>query len=162
MFCESCGNPIKKQADICPECGVRNGRSGGPRTAAGGGAKPTAEPSGRLAAAGIGGVAAFFLSFLPLIGQIGGGVIAGYLRGSDTRESTITGAYAGGIASIPVVAIYGLLLFFGSAGVASEGAGAGGSLVVGSVALLFLAGFYVVLGAGGGAIGASVTNRAKP
>ena len=27
FFCRSCGEPIKKEAEICPECGVRNGGS---------------------------------------------------------------------------------------------------------------------------------------
>jgi len=30
VFCESCGEIIKKQAEICPNCGVRNGRSTSP------------------------------------------------------------------------------------------------------------------------------------
>lgn len=29
MFCESCGEPIKKEAKLCPHCGVRNGNVGG-------------------------------------------------------------------------------------------------------------------------------------
>lgn len=28
IFCRSCGEPIKREADICPECGVRNEKSG--------------------------------------------------------------------------------------------------------------------------------------
>lgn len=36
IFCRSCGQPIKKEAEICPECGVRNERevqsSAGART----------------------------------------------------------------------------------------------------------------------------------
>lgn len=27
IFCRSCGEPIKKEAEICPECGVRNNKS---------------------------------------------------------------------------------------------------------------------------------------
>lgn len=29
QFCSSCGEVIKKQAEICPECGVRQGESSG-------------------------------------------------------------------------------------------------------------------------------------
>lgn len=29
MYCRSCGEPIKKAAEICPECGVRNTASSG-------------------------------------------------------------------------------------------------------------------------------------
>lgn len=29
VFCESCGEAIKKDAEICPNCGVRNGSVGG-------------------------------------------------------------------------------------------------------------------------------------
>lgn len=30
MFCRSCGETIKKQAEICPNCGVRNEEGGSP------------------------------------------------------------------------------------------------------------------------------------
>jgi hypothetical protein len=30
VFCRSCGEPIKQQAEICPECGVRNTARNGP------------------------------------------------------------------------------------------------------------------------------------
>ena len=30
VFCRSCGEPIKEQAEICPECGVRNTARNGP------------------------------------------------------------------------------------------------------------------------------------
>lgn len=29
VFCESCGEPIKKAAELCPHCGVRPGSAGG-------------------------------------------------------------------------------------------------------------------------------------
>lgn len=28
VFCRSCGDPIKEEAEICPECGVRNEKAG--------------------------------------------------------------------------------------------------------------------------------------
>ncbi|MCL9812982.1 zinc ribbon domain-containing protein [Natranaeroarchaeum aerophilus] len=28
VFCRSCGEPIKKRAEICPNCGVRNNKAG--------------------------------------------------------------------------------------------------------------------------------------
>lgn len=158
QFCESCGSVIKKEADICPECGVRNHQSTG-----GGGNKSPAEPMGRLAAAGIGGLVAFFASVIPLVGHIGGGVVAGYLRGDDRRESTICGAYAGSIASIPTVLLFGLLFFIGAIGGASEGAGSFIAVVVGGVVVIaFVTGIYAGLGALGGYIGAAITNRGTP
>lgn len=32
VFCTSCGEPIKKKAEICPGCGVRNDAAATPRT----------------------------------------------------------------------------------------------------------------------------------
>lgn len=29
IFCRTCGEPIKKEAEICPHCGVRNEKAGG-------------------------------------------------------------------------------------------------------------------------------------
>lgn len=31
MFCESCGEAIKEEAELCPNCGVRNGQVGSGR-----------------------------------------------------------------------------------------------------------------------------------
>lgn len=42
-FCRSCGEPIKKEAEICPHCGVRN--EGAPRTVR----RSTATPAGATA-----------------------------------------------------------------------------------------------------------------
>lgn len=28
IYCRSCGEPIKKKAEICPECGVSNDKGG--------------------------------------------------------------------------------------------------------------------------------------
>jgi len=36
VFCESCGEAIKKEAQLCPNCGVRNGKSGGSGRSSGG------------------------------------------------------------------------------------------------------------------------------
>ncbi|GAB3680056.1 hypothetical protein GCM10028857_02250 [Salinarchaeum chitinilyticum] len=37
MFCESCGEAIKKEAELCPNCGVRNGSVSGGGGGGGGG-----------------------------------------------------------------------------------------------------------------------------
>lgn len=36
VFCESCGEPIKEAAELCPHCGVRPGKAGGGGGAGGG------------------------------------------------------------------------------------------------------------------------------
>lgn len=43
VFCESCGEPIKKAAELCPHCGVRPGNAGSGGSA--GGARSTHDPS---------------------------------------------------------------------------------------------------------------------
>lgn len=52
IYCRSCGSPIKKKAEICPECGVANeyreetaGASDGAAAAGGGGREPAAATS---------------------------------------------------------------------------------------------------------------------
>jgi hypothetical protein len=48
VFCESCGEPIKKAAELCPHCGVRPGNVGGGGSPGGGttgGATSSHDPS---------------------------------------------------------------------------------------------------------------------
>lgn len=132
------------------------------------------EPTGRLFAVLIGGAVGFAASFLlgliPFlglvlgpIGMMGGGVVAGYLRGSELTESTLTGGLAGLVGIIPS-ALLGLLFLsvFGFSAI-TEG---GGEFAVGFgfIALIFLVAlaFNVGLAALGGAIGSAITDRAPP
>lgn len=63
-FCSSCGEVIKKEAEVCPECGVRQNNAGG------------AGPGGQIKNPGIAAVASFFFTGLGQIynGQIGKGI----------------------------------------------------------------------------------------
>lgn len=132
------------------------------------------EPMGRLVAALIGGVIGFVSSFLlgliPFlglllgpIGMMGGGVVAGYLRGSELSESALTGGLAGLVGIIPSAALGVLFLsVFGFSAIA-EGGGefAVGFGVIGLIFLVALV-FNVGLAALGGAIGSAITDRAPP
>lgn len=44
IFCRSCGDPIKREAEVCPECGVRNQKSTS-RSRSGGQKSATHDPS---------------------------------------------------------------------------------------------------------------------
>lgn len=158
-YCTSCGTPIKREAEICPECGVRQRDDS--RT---GGATPS-EPSGRYVASFVGGMIALFVGFvLPFIGQIAGGAVAGYLRGDDTTEGAIVGSLAGLVASIPAALVFFLLIVLGLVGSITGGDAAGGFAVVivfGGI-LVFTVGAFVVLCAIGGLIGAAITDRPAP
>lgn len=158
-YCTSCGTPIKREAAICPECGVRQREDS--RTSAG----SPSEPSGRYIASFIGGVVSLFVGFfLPFLGQIAGGAVAGYLRGSDTTEGAVVGSLSGFLASIPAALVFFLLLALGLVGSVAGGDAAGGFAVVvvfGGVLALIVGG-YVVLGAIGGLVGAAITDRPAP
>lgn len=161
QYCESCGSVIKKKAAVCPECGVSTpGATGGTRSS---GSTTTQEPMDRYPAAGIGGGVALVVGFfLPIVGQVGGGAVTGFLRGPDAKESTICGGISGLIAAIPAMVIFGLLLFLGAIGSMSEGASAlGGIVAVGLILVLFVA-IYAGLGALGGFIGSILTDREAP
>lgn len=159
LYCRNCGAVIPEAAATCPECGVREAgehQSGATST--------KNEPSGRYLSAFVGGIVSFVVGWIPIIGPAAGGVVAGYLRGSDTRESAITGLLANVIASIPMMGLALLFMILGGIGAATEGAG--GDVALG---LLFWAGlfavsfvYFFVLGAAGGALGAAITNRREP
>ncbi|WP_280535403.1 zinc ribbon domain-containing protein [Halopenitus sp. POP-27] len=58
VYCTSCGEPIKREAELCPNCGVRNDAAGGGRRGSGGaaGGRPAggATASAGTAASGTG------------------------------------------------------------------------------------------------------------
>jgi hypothetical protein len=153
-YCPECGSRIDAEAAICPECGVAQ-ESAERQTAP--------EPASRILAAAVGGVVTFILGWIPLIGPIPGGVVAGYLRGSDVTESTLTGLLANVLASIPGVLLAVLFLFLGGLGAVMEGdGGAAVGLVVWLIIFALAFAYYYALGALGGFIGAKVTDRGEP
>lgn len=135
------------------------------------------EPSGRWIAAVIGAAASFTIgvvvSFIPIVGGllglagtlVGGGV-AGYLRGSDTKESALTGALAGVLVTLPFVLLLAVvMLFFGAMFVeeiAMAGFDGGLFFLVFGVFVMVGVAINAVLSAIGGAIGAMVTDRRPP
>jgi len=142
--------------------------------------QPGPEPTSRLIAALVGGTVGFMaaavMGVIPLLGLVlgpagllvGGGV-AGYLRGSDTKESTITGGLAGALASVPtalLMAAFALLFGFSTivtpeADGGSAGVGVGIIAIFGVFTLMGVA-IAVVMSAVGGAIGAEITDREPP
>jgi len=158
QYCSNCGSVIAEAAELCPECGVR------PDGEAQSGATNTSnEPSGRYLSAFVGGIVSFVVGWIPLIGPAAGGVVAGYLRGSDTKESAITGLVANVIAAIPMMGLALLFMVLGCIGAAAGGEG-DAALGLFVCAIIFLASFvyFFVLGAAGGALGAAITNRDAP
>jgi len=158
QYCRSCGAVIKKQAEMCPKCGVR--QKSRKRSSTGSSSDPE-PPSSRLAAAGIGGVVALIGSLIPVLGQFLGGIVAGFLRGPDTRESTICGALAGLIASIPSALFFGFLLFLGIIGSAAGGDGLAAVVFLGFLLVTIIV-IYAGLGAAGGFVGAMISDRSPP
>jgi len=134
------------------------------------------EPLGRLTAGVIGGVAGFAIAVtfnvvpvvgtvLGLAGPVIGGGIAGYLRGSNTKESTLTGALAGVVGSIPLVLFAGLVLVLFGALLVGDGGDitvSGGLMIVAAFIVVFAVVLSAVLSAIGGAIGAGLTDRREP
>lgn len=158
QYCSNCGAVIAEAAELCPECGVRpDGEQLSDATSS------SNDPSGRYLSAFVGGIVSFVVGWIPLVGPAAGGVVAGYLRGSDTRESAITGLIANVIAAIPMMGLAILFMVLGGIGAASDG---GGDVALGLFvwALIFVASFvyFFVLGAAGGALGAAATNRDAP
>lgn len=120
-------------------------------------------PSGRLIAAIAGGAVAFFIGIIPLLGPIGGGVVSGYLRGSDTKEGVLTGGLAGLIASIPGALLAFLFLVLGGVGALIEGNGEAALGLIVWIAVFLVAIVYMIVFCGlGGAIGAAISNRRAP
>ena len=157
-YCSSCGAVIADRAELCPECGVRQGDDASGDTASSAG-----EPSSRYLSAFAGSVVSFFVGWVPIVGPLAGGAVAGYLRGSDTRESAVSGLIANVLAAIPMMALAALFLLLGGIGAASEG---GSDVALGLFlwAVIFAGSFvyFFVLGAVGGALGAALTSRRSP
>lgn len=157
-YCESCGAAIAEAAEICPECGVRAGNE--ERLT---GESSSDEPSGRYLSALVGGIVSFLVGWIPFVGPAAGGVVAGYLRGRDAKESAITGLIANVLAAVPMMGLAVLFMILGGIGAASEGAS---DVALGLFlwALIFVASFvyFFALGAAGGALGAAITNRRAP
>jgi len=85
-----------------------------------------------------------------------GGILAGYLRGSDRNESALTGALATVLASTLYLGFMALVLLANAA----EGSGGG---VLGTIILAVLSlGYFYGFGALGGVVGAGITNRNAP
>ncbi len=157
MYCSSCGAEISTEAELCPECGVRQkGRQKQQSSGA-------TEPSSRAMASLAGGVVSFFLGWIPLLGPLSGGFVAGYLRGDDTKEGAIVGFLANLLASIPGALFVGLFLVLGGLGAVVDGSG---EAALGLVVWLVIFGAIFVsfygFGALGGVIGSKVTDRSAP
>jgi hypothetical protein len=116
-------------------------------------------------------VAGVFLGLIPLFGlflaplfaPLSGGFAAGYLRGSDVRESALTGFLANVLASIPTALLVGIFLLVGGISALTEGAGeAALGLIVWLIIFAVAFVMFYLMGALGGAIGAKVTDRGSP
>lgn len=160
-YCSECGSEISAETAICPTCGITQERTEQRRERAERRREP--EPSSRVIAAVIGGVVTFFLGWIPLVGPIPGGVVAGYLRGADVRESTLTGLLANVLASIPGVVLVALFLILGGLGAVAEGNGeAAMGLALWLIIFVLSFVYYYAFGALGGLIGAKITDRGRP
>lgn len=107
----------------------------------------------------IGAVVTVVTVFVPFSPVLGGGV-AGYLQRGGDREGLRVGALSGLIASVPVLAIVGVIIMVGFFGVAVTGEVA---IPLALVAItlfvsLFVIGYTVVLSAIGGFAGAAIAN----
>lgn len=151
-YCPNCGASVRAGKGVCGNCGETLQSDDG-----------DSDPTGRYLAAFVGAVVSFFLGWIPLVGPPIGGGVAGYLRGSDTRESALTGVLANVLASIPMLGLAFLFMLFGGVGVLSTGDGeaALGMVIWG---LIFAGSFlyFFVLGGLGGALGASLSSRRAP
>jgi len=146
-FCQECGAEISTKVEICPECGVSQEQN---QTSS------QREPSGRFTAAVIGSVGSFFFGWIPILGPIVGGFIAGYLRGPDKQESALTGVIANVLASIPFL----LFAIFGVFAQIVEGTVNTflGWIILVAISVAYFYGF----GAFGGWAGAAFSSRAEP
>lgn len=145
-YCSECGNEISTKAAICPDCGVSQDGAGGSSN----------EPSGRYMAAFIGSVVSFFFGWFPFLGPIAGGVVAGYFRGTDKKESVISAVIGTVLASV-------LFLAFAVFGLFAQAVEGTPETFIGWVilcvgALVYFYGF----GALGGYLGAAISDRDSP
>jgi hypothetical protein len=117
----------------------------------------------------VGALVAVVLSFLPFSPVLGGGV-AGYLRAGSRSAGATVGAAAGLLASLPVLAVFGLVasvLGLGTLGALTAGSVEAAGLSVAFALLvvvggLFAVGTVVALSAVGGYVGAILAERERP
>jgi uncharacterized membrane protein YbhN (UPF0104 family) len=107
----------------------------------------------------IGAVVTVVTAFIPFSPALGGGV-AGYLQKGSDRDGLRIGALSGLIASVPLLAIFGLVVFVMAFGMAVTGEVAGPLFVVVVllVVALFVVAYTVVLSAVGGLVGAAIAD----
>ncbi|WP_058366284.1 DUF5518 domain-containing protein [Haloparvum sedimenti] len=96
--------------------------------------------------AALGAATAVVLSWIPF-SPVLGGALAGYLQGGEPTDGAKVGALAGGIASLPMLFVLGLILFIVPF-VPEPGIAA-----VGVLFLLFAVAISLVYGAAFGALG---------
>ena len=107
----------------------------------------------------IGAVVTVVTAFIPFSPALGGGV-AGYLHQGTDREGLRIGALSGVIASVPLLAILGLVVIVVVFGMAVTGEIALPLFVVAIllVIALFVVSYTVVLSAVGGLVGAAIAD----
>lgn len=108
----------------------------------------------------VGAVATVVLSFVPFAPVLGG-LVSGYLQGGDGRDGMRVGAYAGLVASLPMVVLFvflagGFVLVGTELGLGLSGVFVGLILLF---ALLVVVAYMVALSALGGYLGVSVGDR---
>ncbi|WP_436931489.1 DUF5518 domain-containing protein [Halosimplex halobium] len=113
------------------------------------------EPSSRFKAAFVGSIASFIFGILPIVGPMSGGLIAGFLRGSDGGESAFAGMLANIIASIPLLGLAVLV------GVAQIVEGVPENVFGLALVTIFSCLYFYGFGALGGYIGSAFSNRSS-
>lgn len=123
-------------------------------------------PSSRLAAVVLGAILSFFVGWVPLLGPIAGGVLAGYLRGEDIKEGAITGTLANFLATLPSIALVALLVVLGALGATTGSDADMTNFAIGMGAWLLILAvsfvYYWCFGALGGVLGAAMSDRGYP
>lgn len=155
-YCAYCGDPVEGQGRTCQSCAP----PAGSRESA---SRPS-EPTGRYVSALAGVAVMLFVGFVPVVGHGLGGFVAGYLRGSDNRESTITGGIAGALFVLPTVLAAGLIAVLGvfRQTILGNAGDALGVAVLVAVALFVFVFGTAAVGAVGGFLGATATDRPAP
>ena len=157
VYCQSCGEEISEDAEICPECGVRQ------QTSSGGGSgnvDETGLQGNTLLNVIIGTVVGIIVLFIPVLNLFSsaiGGAVGGYLQ----KEGGGGGAKVGALISIAQLAFIGIILIVAGGLIAAAlpmvGSGAGAAAgAVGLGAIVILAIPSLVLSIIGGAIGGAI------
>lgn len=123
------------------------------------------EPTDRKMAALVGGGFTFGMAIIPILGPVLGGGIAGYLRGSNAKESTLTGMLANAVGVSPLILLAGFMFVFGTlesllveGGTSEAIAGLWVYSVLFGVPIVY----FLICGALGGLVGAVLTDRGDP